>query len=238
MRLGYKFLLLQATIGFGFMNVSEAGSIRLSPVKIELLDTEKASSLTLYNQSSESSNYQIRAFKWTQNQGEDMLQETDEIAVSPPILNLKPDVSFTIRIVRTKPSSLVDESAYRILIDELPKPVDQRKAGQGVNIIMRSSVPMFVTNKDAIPQLSIEFDPSSKSEIWIRNSGKRYAYLSSLNIKNLTTDQEISIPVNTINGYILSGQAKKYKIQNDTWLNNPAHQYSVKATVNGTTMEF
>ncbi|MBO9531273.1 MAG: molecular chaperone, partial [Acinetobacter oleivorans] len=131
-----------------------AASIRLSPVSVEILSDQAASSISLYNQSNESSDLQVRVFEWRQNAGQDQLIPTDEIAVSPPFLKLQPNDSYNLRVVRINPAPISGEQTYRIIIDELPKPIDNRKVDQGVNVLLRSSLPLFVVNKDAITKLT------------------------------------------------------------------------------------
>ncbi|MFI7826566.1 molecular chaperone, partial [Acinetobacter baumannii] len=57
-----------------------AATIRLSPVTVEILSNQSASSISLYNQSNESTDLQVRVFEWSQNNGHDQLTPTDEIA--------------------------------------------------------------------------------------------------------------------------------------------------------------
>lgn len=56
-----------------------AASIRLSPVSVEILSDQSASSISLYNQSNESSDLQVRIFEWRQNAGQDQLEVDQEI---------------------------------------------------------------------------------------------------------------------------------------------------------------
>ncbi|WP_000739309.1 molecular chaperone, partial [Acinetobacter baumannii] len=76
-----------------------AATIRLSPVTVEILSNQSASSISLYNQSNESTDLQVRVFEWSQNNGQDQLTPTDEIAVSPPFLKLQPNDSYNLRVV-------------------------------------------------------------------------------------------------------------------------------------------
>ena len=62
--------------------------------------------------------------------------------------------------MRVNPTPVSGEKTYRIIIDELPKPMDSRKVSQGVNVLLRSSLPVFVVNKDAITQLNWKIDNS------------------------------------------------------------------------------
>lgn len=209
-----------------------AASIRLSPVNVEILSDQTASSISLYNQSNESADLQVRIFEWTQNAGQDQLIPTDDIAISPPFLKLKPNDSYNLRVVRIKPEPISGEKTYRIIIDELPKPIDSRKASQGVNVMLRSSLPVFVVNKDAITQLNWKIDTHQKEpSLNINNVGNRHALLNDLTLVDNTENKSYPIKVNTVNGYILAKQEKSYSISNFTY--QPNHKYSISLTVNG-----
>jgi len=190
-------------------SVLNAASIRLSPVNVEILSDQSASSISLYNQSNESADLQIRIFEWTQNAGQDQLIPTDDIAISPPFLKLKPNDSYNLRVVRIKPEPISGEKTYRIILDELPKPIDSRKASQGVNVLLRSSLPVFVVNKDAITQLNWKIDAKQNdTSLNISNIGNRHALLNDLILVDNTENKSYPIKVNTVNGYILSENQK------------------------------
>ncbi|MEA1230797.1 fimbria/pilus periplasmic chaperone [Acinetobacter sp. IRS14] len=210
-----------------------AASIRLSPVSVEILSDQAASSISLYNQSNESSDLQVRVFEWRQNAGQDQLIPTDEIAVSPPFLKLQPNDSYNLRVVRINPVPVSDEQTYRIIIDELPKPIDNRKVDQGVNVLLRSSLPLFVVNKDAITKLtwSIQQEQNNSSLI-INNVGNRHALLSNLTLVDTTANKSYAIKVNTVNGYILAGKARNFNISPDFKFQTD-HKYNISLNING-----
>ena len=210
-----------------------AASIRLSPVSVEILNDQSASSISLYNQSNESSDLQVRVFEWRQNAGQDQLIPTDEIAVSPPFLKLQPNDSYNLRVVRINPVPVSGEQTYRIIIDELPKPIDNRKVDQGVNVLLRSSLPLFVVNKDAITKLtwSIQQEQNNSSLI-INNIGNRHALLSNLTLVDTTANKSYAIKVNTVNGYILAGKARNFNISPDFKFQTD-HKYNISLNING-----
>ena len=209
-----------------------AATIRISPVNVELLSNQNASSISLFNQSNESTDLQIRVFKWIQNNGQDDLIPTDEIAISPPFLKLKANDSYNLRVVRINPAAISGEKTYRIIIDELPKPMDSRKTAQGLNVLLRSSLPVFVVDKDAITQLNWKIDPDQKTpSLKMSNIGNRHALLNDLTLVDTTAGKSYPIKVNTVNGYILGQQSRSYPIDNFTY--QPTHKYNVSLTING-----
>ncbi|KAI0678063.1 fimbrial biogenesis chaperone [Acinetobacter pittii] len=206
-----------------------AATIRLSPVNVEILSNQNAASISLYNQSNESADLQVRVFEWRQNAGQDQLIPTDEIVVSPPFLKLQPSDSYNLRVVRINPEPISGEKTYRIIIDELPKPIDSRKAAQGVNVLLRSSLPVFVVNKDAITKLSWKIDVNQNTpSLNISNIGNRHALLNSLMLIDTTANKSYPIKVNTVNGYILAEKSKSYSISNFTYQRLCCTNLSVK----------
>lgn len=210
-----------------------AASIRLSPVSIEILNDQSASSISLYNQSNESTDLQVRVFEWRQNAGQDQLIPTDEIAVSPPFLKLQPNDSYNLRVVRINPAPVSGEQTYRIIIDELPKPIDNRKADQGINVLLRSSLPLFVVNKDAITKLTWSIQQEqNNSSLMISNVGNRHALLNNLTLVDVTANKSYAIKVNTVNGYILAGKARNFNISPDFKFQTD-HKYNISLNING-----
>lgn len=210
-----------------------AASIRLSPVSIEILNDQSASSISLYNQSNESTDLQVRVFEWRQNAGQDQLIPTDEIAVSPPFLKLQPNDSYNLRVVRINPAPVSGEQTYRIIIDELPKPIDNRKADQGINVLLRSSLPLFVVNKDAITKLTWSIQQEeNNSSLMISNVGNRHTLLNNLTLIDVTANKSYAIKVNTVNGYILAGKARNFNISPDFKF-QADHKYNILLNING-----
>ncbi|MBJ9720322.1 molecular chaperone [Acinetobacter calcoaceticus] len=210
-----------------------AASIRLSPVSVEMLNDQAASSISLYNQSNESTDLQVRVFEWRQNAGQDQLIPTDDIAISPPFLKLQPNDSYNLRVVRINPAPVSGEQTYRIIIDELPKPIDNRKADQGVNVLLRSSLPVFVVNKDAMTKLNWSIhQEQNNSYLTMSNVGNRHALLSNLTLLDITANKSYAIKVNTVNGYILAGKSRNFNISPDFKFQTD-HKYNISLNING-----
>lgn len=206
-----------------------AGSIRISPVQVDIVNQNQAASLSLMNQSSASSNLQIRVFKWEQNDlGQDILTETDEIAVSPPALKMQPNMAYNIRAIKTKPISIDVEQAYRIVIDELPSPYDSRKIENGLQVLVRTSLPLFAVKKDAFSNLSAQIVmKNDKAMIAVKNQGTRHELIQSLSLENSKSKKSIEISVNTINGYVLAGKTKYFPI--DSSINSSSFKIVLKS---------
>jgi fimbrial chaperone protein len=99
-----------------------AASLQVAPVSIEVQAPAAAATLKLRNEGPSPINAQLRVFRWSQTNGEEKLEPTDDVVASPPIVALTPKTDYTVRLVRvTKRPILVGES-YRLFVDELPEP--------------------------------------------------------------------------------------------------------------------
>lgn len=222
-----KFILPFSFSLMAFSSFSHAGGIRISPITVNIASQDRASLITLFNMSNDTSNLQVRVFKWTQSNGNDNLTETNDIIASPPFITLPPGGSFNFRVVRTSDAKVTGEQSYRVIIDELPKPQDKRSVGTGIGILIRNSLPLFVVNDSAIPKVQ----PSiSASGLMMANNGTRHALLSDVEITNLNTQQKLRLTVNTVNGYVLENSFKNYPLSRGFYI--PGDKYQVTYTVN------
>ena len=221
-------IIIPASLSFlAWPLFSQAGGIRISPITVDIASQDRASLITLFNMSDETSNLQVRVFKWTQSNGNDNLTDTDDIIASPPFITLPPGGSFNFRVVRTNDAKVNAEQSYRVIIDELPKPQDKRSIGTGVGILIRNSLPLFVVNDSAIPKVQ----PSiSDSGLIMTNNGTRHALLSDVEITNLNTQKKLRLTVNTVNGYVLQNSYKNYPIARGFYI--PGNKYQVTYKVN------
>lgn len=124
-----------------------ATSLSVSPIGIERVAPAAAASLTLRNTGDRPINVQVRVFRWTQQGGNDRLDPTREVAVSPPMTALAPGVDYTVRVVRVSKAPVQGEESYRVFVDELP----DRSAGgaNAVQLLTRYSIPVFFRTRDA-----------------------------------------------------------------------------------------
>jgi fimbrial chaperone protein len=83
---------------------------------------------------------QVRVFRWTVVDGNDVLEPTRDVVASPPMTVLVPGAENLIRVVRVSDKPPADGERYRLLIDELPDPNRQR-AGR-VNVLVRHAIPV------------------------------------------------------------------------------------------------
>ncbi len=105
-----------------------AQSLKVTPVTVDLPAGTESSVLTLETDSKEGVAVQARVFRWSQAGGEDKLEKTEDVVVSPPVLTVRGGTPCTLRLVRVAKTPVSGEETYRVLIDEIP---DRKKLQSG-----------------------------------------------------------------------------------------------------------
>lgn len=212
---------------------SFAASLRISPTTIEFQSTQNSQTLSVFNESSESTALQARVFKWTQDHGKDVLVPTNDVVVSPPVTNLVANSSYNYRVVHLDKTPVKDEKSYRLILDEIPKPTDSRKISQGLTVLMRISLPVFISNPDSQLKLAWKIEQrDNKPVLTVINQGGLRSLLTDVKLIDATTQKEYMLQIGTVNGYILAGNEKSYAIAHD-FVFDPTHQYHLQLNVNG-----
>lgn len=184
-----------------------AAALQVTPLVLEVPAPGATSTLTLRNESPRPVNAQVRVFRWTQANGEDVLEPTAAVVASPPLVNLAARVNYSVRVVRTARQPAPKEEAYRLVIDELPD-VSRAKGGT-VAILLRHSVPVFFRPEDAgAPKLAWSVrSQGGRVTVTVRNDGERRVRLARM---------RVSDGKNTVNfgdglvGYALAGSTMSW----------------------------
>lgn len=136
------------------------------PINPVIEDGRGATALWLQNRGVTAVTLQIRIYRWTQGGGEDRFDEQSDVQPSPPMTTIKPGARHMVRLTNLVAQRPAGESAYRIIIDEVPvehgapASADQLEGGSvlrrpGIRFQMRYSIPLFV-HGSALKRLSAE----------------------------------------------------------------------------------
>ena len=122
--------------------IAHAGSLYVSPVKIELSEKQKNEVINIKNDSDKEISIQIKTVKWSQYGDNENLESTKEILIAPKIFRLKPGVTQITRIGLLRNIDISKEMSYRILIEEIPSLTTDKF--NGLNIVLSISIPVFI----------------------------------------------------------------------------------------------
>jgi fimbrial chaperone protein len=174
-------LLVCAMAALCLAGPAAAASLRVSPVTLALTAPAAATSLRVWNDGDQPINVQVRVFRWTQRNGEDVLEPAADVAVSPPITSLQPGSAQVVRVVRVSTEAVVREESYRLLIDELPNPFQPQ--GAGINLVVRHSIPVFLSPAASTAALSWEFTQAEGGYVVAaRNDGTAHGKIANLSL--------------------------------------------------------
>lgn len=194
---------------------ASSGDLRLEPVSLILAPDQAAASLWLSNTGQQPLQAQVRLFAWTQDGGGEVLAPTRELAVSPPLLEVPPLGRQRVRLVRLGTGAPAAETAYRLVVDELPG--DRSTATTATtapDALLRYSIPVFVQPlaPAASSRLSarIEQDVAGGRRLRLDNSGERHARISALYFVGTGGRRHLLAP--SLAGYVLPGRYKHWPL--------------------------
>lgn len=187
----------------------QSAVLQLAPIPIEVEAPQAAAVLSLGNRASAEVALQIRVFRWSQVNGEDKLDPTQDLAVSPPIAVVPAGQTLTVRVVRLAKEAPTAEETYRIWVDELPAG-KAKPSGNQLRILMRYSVPAFFeppAPASAPAALSWRLSHSKKG--WLlsaSNPGARRVRISGLQLRSPDGTLKALPAGGELSGYVLAGQ--------------------------------
>ncbi len=203
-----KWLILAALI-LAFGEESQAESIQVSPISVEINEPSLSSTITLKTDAKKPRVAQLRVMRWSQVDGKEVLEATDDVVASPPFATLASNTSYTVRIVHQSAAPVLKEENYRLLIDQLPDEQSSKK--NVIGIAIRYSLPIFVRPANG-GKAVLEWDAElvdGAVKLTAINSGNRGAKLTDLKISDGRSF--VRFGTNGAAGYILPGQSMSWK---------------------------
>jgi fimbrial chaperone protein len=208
-------IILVAGFFLSLSTSPQAASLQVAPVSVEVLAPGAAATVTLRNDGPNPLNAQIRVFRWSQVNGEEKLEPTDDVVASPPIASLAPNTDYTVRLVRVIKRPVSTGESYRLLVDELPEP--KARQNRVVTLVMRYSIPVFFYPRDtAAAKLGWSVEQRDRRVyVSATNAGDRHVRISALTLHdgNGTTASF----GNGLTGYVLGRSTMRWEA--------PAHTY-------------
>ncbi len=192
-------------------SVRAANSLMIWPIDPAIASEDKASELWLENRGSSSTIMQVRIFAWQQREGQEQYQTQQQVAASPPMVRLEPGQKQLVRLIKQTPPPAGQESAYRVVLDEIPSPCKPGDNQAGLNFQMRYSVPLFVygsgLTRDSAKAVLSWREVSSGGRRWLEltNSGSGHARLSNVRAGGAALG-------NGLFGYVLAHSSQRWPV--------------------------
>ena len=188
--------------------VVHSGEWRVSPIRLELGRNAKSGVITVYNETEERLQLQMRALEWTQDAGGvDRYAETEALLFFPKILRFETKED-RIRRVGVRVPAAKKEKAYRLYIEEIPGP--GKDEGVHVAIAVRIGVPVFV--KPLKEEPNGEIGPLGMENgvlrIPVRNAGNVHFQIRSITVDGWNAKGE-KVFSREISGWYLLAEASR-----------------------------
>jgi fimbrial chaperone protein len=213
---------------FALLTASAASGQSLSvvPVNIFLSPGQKATSLTVTNQGTSETAIQIRAYDWSQKNGEDQLTASKDVVLSPPLTKIAPGASQVVRLIlRQTPE--YSEATYRILIDQIPPPAEPGV----VHMVLRLSIPIFARPPiRSFPDVQFHLERvSGQLDLVAINAGNQHEAIREIVLT--AQDGRKLKPESNASPYILAGATRRWHVaaQDSAPLTSETLQLTAKA---------
>ncbi len=204
-----RFLVLLILSIAPFQAVQAAASLEVSPIRITLSQNATIAAMTIHNRGTSDALVQLRVAKWSQQDGKDQYEDSDDMIACPPLFNVGAGEEQVVRMALGVPyDDWSTEGTYRLYIQEVPPRPDDSAENQ-IQFAVRISIPIFLQPESkAQPPLSWTF--TQKDGLWatVENTGNAHALVSGI---RLMKDGEVFYDTNT-HQYILPGATMSWRL--------------------------
>jgi fimbrial chaperone protein len=174
-----------AIIAVGLLVASGAQAVTISPVIVELTPARRVAAVIVSNESDLPLILQTEALAWTQPNGEDLNEETEDLLVVPPIAEIMPGGSQIFRVTLRRPTSAAVERAYRLVLDDVSE-IKKETEGVGVTFSFSHRLPVFVAGTGKIgpkPRLRACSPAAASGCVHLDNEGDRFFQVRRLTVE-------------------------------------------------------
>ena len=189
--------------------LAAAAGIRISPTIVQIPPGAQTAEIWLSNTQDRPWLAQAKLYRWHQTEGMEQLQATDDVQVSPRLIDIPAQGRQLLRVVRTGPAATDGEIAYRLVLEERP----DADAATDPRLLLRYSTPIFLSppGAAAVPALSASLVAGAYGyELQVRNRGKGHARLSDLSY--VGSDGRQLTLFHNLAGYVLAGEQKRWPL--------------------------
>lgn len=175
-----------------FASATSAGSLAVSPIRIELAPGQRSVTVTVRNDGAQATLVQTQLVAWSQADGEERLEPTTDLLASPPIFDIAPAGVQIVRIALRRPADADRERSYRLLVTEVPGP--PQPGFTGAQFALKLSLPIFVDAAvaKAAPEVAWNAtrDAAGALVLTAFNSGSKHIQVRAIDVAGDGPDSE------------------------------------------------
>jgi len=191
-----------------------ASTFNISPIRVQLSAAHRTGVLTLTNAEDQPVVIQVRLVAWSQQNGEEQLDETREMLVTPPVLQIPANSEQIVRVALRRDPDPARELSYRVIFEEVPQAAPDNVVG--LRVALRLSVPIFVApaHGDSSADLAWEAHwlSEGKLEVAASNHGTGHLQVSGFDVQM----EGVKDPLRAITAkYVLPGSRMTWTLTPD-----------------------
>ena len=162
-----------------------AGTFNISPIRAQLTGTHRTAVLTLTNADDQPVVVQVQVLAWSQKDGEERLDETREMLLTPPVMQIPANTAQIVRVALRREPDPTQELSYRVIFEEVPQASPDLQTG--LRVALRLSVPVFVApvRGKCGPELAWESHwlPDGRLELAAINHGTGHVQVTDFDVQ-------------------------------------------------------
>lgn len=191
-----------------------AGTFTISPLRVDLSTQTTTAALTVRNEDKTSVVVQAEALRWAQAGGDDALEPTRDLLVSPAVFTLPPNGSQLVRVALRREADPRRELSYRVWLQEVPQPADP--GFTGLKVALRLSLPVFVTPAVPVqPLLEWSASRAEDGKLVVRADNHGEAHERVLGFSVVRADGSGTMLQQGVATYVLPGQHRAWTLDHD-----------------------
>jgi fimbrial chaperone protein len=193
---------------------ASAGSFGISPLRLEFSGPARTAALTVRNDEDAPALIQVETLLWTQDDGQEKLDPTTDLLVSPTVFTLPPKGTQLVRVALRSSPDPTRELSYRVILQEVPP--EASPDFTGLRVALRLSIPLFVAPTTPAKQdlaWSATYDTTGAIVVRADNGGGAHARVLGLTL----TPESGTGPAlqDTVATYVLPGQYRTWTLKNN-----------------------
>ncbi|GGC59482.1 hypothetical protein GCM10011396_02990 [Undibacterium terreum] len=185
-----------------------AAAFNINPVKFQLNASDAVAVMQISNPTDQPVRLQINVLDWTTDGYKEVLTDTDDLLVNPPIFLLPPNktqyVRFGLRTSGDRNHNI--EKCYRLVVEEVPTEAPTN----GLRTLLRFSLPVFFSPKEKDEQLIWKLKKQGQNLMLVAaNDGNIHAKINAVSLTEDGTKPLLKVSTPT---YVLPGQHKEWPV--------------------------
>jgi len=190
-----------------------ASTFTIAPIRAELGAAHHSAALTLMNAEDQPVVVEVRAVRWSQQDGEEHLEDTHDLLVSPAVLQIPGNGSQIVRVALRSATDDDHEITYRVVFDEIPQAAPP--GFNGLRVALRLSVPVFVAPTHGRPSANVTWDlhrlADGNVEVAAFNQGTAHLLVTDFDVQ-----AGAATPLQAkISKYVLAGSRMTWQLKAD-----------------------